>query len=98
MRPSQPREPYTFQKKPQHAQSFKSPSQSTAPGDLQMNSVMVQRMIQKPNPPYNPNSTKNGEGVKRTSLFKDSFQNKQTGSNLNLNFMKGITTTDKLTK
>lgn len=93
MRPSPPKKAYTFQKKPRHAESFDPPPKATVPQDLQMNSLMVQRMIQKPNSPFNPKSP--GEVVKRTSLFKDSFQNKQSGSNLNLNFMKGVTTTER---
>jgi hypothetical protein len=98
MRPNKTENAYPFQKNINQDPNKQNQYQNKPPDNSQMNSFMVQRMIQKPNKNFRAMSPLNNEPIKRNSIFKDSVNSNSNTSPLNLNFMKGQSTLDKLTK
>ena len=98
MRPQKTDKPYSFNMRSmKHPHSQELNHQSSDNND-QINSVMVQRMIKGNSTKFQQNLPVNNEQIIRNSLFKDSLQFSQQGSGLNMNYMQGQGTLDKLTK
>lgn len=67
-------------------------------GNSELNSVMIQRMIHKQSISSRGKSPISNDAIKRDSIFKDTGIKMKGPSMLNLNYVKGQSTLDQLTK